>query len=323
MRLKGFVDCCEPFCIHGWAIDEEDLARPLRVHVRVNGETVGDVPARVFRHDLAPFGGGCKAFWFNPYGHLRAGSNTVEVVHADTGRRLQGGFVSLRRVELEDAAASEGGQRRAQRRWREVEEPEASLTWGAVMTGDSFIDEVAKYAAFSDRSALLEVGPGYGRLLKTLLARRLPLRSYLGLEISPHRTRRLEAEFGSERVRFACGDVARDAVGHDFDLVISSATFEHLCPDFTRAAIQLREQLASDGWVFVDFIQQDPDLLVAHAYFEDAERGGAFIRVYSRTELIDGFAAAGLRVVDLSPIALGSDVSGALVRRIFVAAQRA
>ena len=72
---------------------------------------------------------------------------------------------------------------KSRERWR-GDEPDTSLTWGALWTGDAFIDRVQGWYTFRSESSMLEIGPGYGRILDTLLQRELPFGAYFGLEIS-------------------------------------------------------------------------------------------------------------------------------------------
>jgi SAM-dependent methyltransferase len=274
------------------------------------------VPARVYRADLERFDAGRKAFWFNPHRFLRDGENDVEVVHAETGAPLHGGRARIAGFGADDGA-------RAQRRWREDREFSVSLTWGAEMTGDTFVDAVLERVSFDPGVRILEIGPGYGRILTTLLDRKLSFESYTGLDLSASRSAALEAQFGEPRIRFETGDAASSRVGEGFALVVSSATFEHLHPSFERAAANLHAQLAPGGWLCVDFVQEDPEMLVSHAWYEDAAVGGAFVRVYARAELEDLAQRAGFRVGGVGSIVLGRSADGYDVRRIFLAAQRA
>ena len=72
---------------------------------------------------------------------------------------------------------------KSRRRWR-VSKPDSSLTWGALWTGDAFIDLVRRYYRFSNKTRILEVGPGYGRLLDSILQKRFPFESYVAVELS-------------------------------------------------------------------------------------------------------------------------------------------
>ena len=60
--------------------------------------------------------------------------------------------------------------RRSQRRWRS-DEIAPHLTWDRLMTGDSLWDLYQRRHDFNARDRILEIGPGYGRLLKTALER--------------------------------------------------------------------------------------------------------------------------------------------------------
>src|SRR5688572_10029922 len=81
----------------------------------------------------------------------------------------------LRRIE---AAGDPVARSRA--RWRSVE-PDARLTWHRELSGDAFISQVAATGAFGPDKAVLEVGPGYGRLLAACLDRDVPFARYVGV----------------------------------------------------------------------------------------------------------------------------------------------
>jgi tRNA G46 methylase TrmB len=56
------------------------------------------------------------------------------------------------------------------------------LTWGIEVSGADFIHKASSYGAFGPDKSLLEIGPGYGRLLKSIIDQNLPFKSYLGVE---------------------------------------------------------------------------------------------------------------------------------------------
>ena len=95
------------------------------------------------------------------------------------------------------------------RRWS-GDEPVAELTWGRVMTGDSLWSVYQRYRRFTPNDAILEIGPGYGRLLRTALEWNVPFRSYIGLELSKARVDRLEREFKIRQE--ACASVSGSAI---------------------------------------------------------------------------------------------------------------
>jgi 16S rRNA A1518/A1519 N6-dimethyltransferase RsmA/KsgA/DIM1 with predicted DNA glycosylase/AP lyase activity len=67
------------------------------------------------------------------------------------------------------------------------------------MTGDSLWALYERYRQFTPNDKILEIGPGYGRLLKTALDRKIPFQSYAALELS-NRVDRLRREFDLENV---------------------------------------------------------------------------------------------------------------------------
>lgn len=321
--LDGDVGEFERFGATGWAADRADLSATLSVDILKNGKRIARVPAAGFRPDLeaAGLGDGRKGFWFNPLDFLDAKPTRFEVVFAGTKKRLQRGLIALK-PEVPNAlhAPSADVASSSKTRWRGVE-PDTGLTWGRLMSGDTFFDAVVQHvgtAGFAEKS-ILEVGPGYGRLLKTLRARGYGYKSYVGLDLSAERVQRLNGELGDARTRFVCGDAMSDVAGSGFDLFLCSSTFEHLYPNFVPALTNLRTQMSSDATLCIDFAQRDPDMLHSLAFFE--EPSGVFVRYYARWELERMLELCGLRVQGISSIALGVSVTEEVVRRIFVCAR--
>jgi phospholipid N-methyltransferase len=204
----------------------------------------------------------------------------------------------------------------SQKRWT-GSEPDRGLTWGKLFTGDSFIDAVQTRYSFCPDHNICEIGPGYGRLLQTILQRELPFQSYTGIELSQERVRKLNAKFNDARVRFIQGDVADLHSNQSWDLVICSSTFEHLFPDFTKALSQLVDRLTAHAVIAIDFPQTDPEMEWRDEAFEVGTQ--AFVRIYSAEEIERLFAACGLANVQMQSIFLGKAPCGD-VRRIFVSA---
>jgi SAM-dependent methyltransferase len=206
----------------------------------------------------------------------------------------------------------------SQKRWK-GSEPDASLTWGEIFTGDSFIDAVEGFCRFNPNSHIFEVGPGYGRLLNTILQRELPFRHYTAVELSADRVHKLSEQFADRRVKFIQGDINQIQLEETTDLVICSSTFEHLFPDFTTALRNISNQLSPQGCVAVDFVQADPSMEHRQQGFE---RGGdAFVRIYSKEEIQSLFRACGFAGLQVRSIVLGK-VSYGEINRIFVFARR-
>lgn len=325
MQLTGVVDYFRPFEAAGWAADRDAPAAPVEVEILRNGVEIARIPAAGFRDDLraAGWSDGRKAFWFNPMDYLVRGENRFEVRHAGTQTLLHNGAITLVDDEHDPARGRSGDPlARSKTRWG-GSEPDVSLTWGRPMTGDTFFEAVERHAGTARIAGkrVLEVGPGYGRLLRTLRGRGYGHAGYVGLDLSAERVQRLTRELGDDTTRFVCGDAMQDVVGSGFGLCISSATFEHLYPSFVQAIANIRRQMASDGVLCIDFKQYEPGMLYSCASFE--REGGAFVRIYSRAELERTFARCGLAIEGLSSIALGTGEGGTVVQRIFVCARAA
>jgi len=141
---------------------------------------------------------------------------------------------------------------RSKVRWR-GQEPDTGLTWGVIWDGSVFIQATQKRCSFTPSTSILEIGPGYGRLLDQILKDQLPFRSYLGLDLSGSRVERLREKYqGDSRIEFMCGDVETFELDRQFDLCISSATFVHLYPDCGKALRNLDKKMKSGAWLAFD-----------------------------------------------------------------------
>ena len=178
---------------------------------------------------------------------------------------------------------------RSRTRWRKAPQEWRGLTWGEELTGDAFIQTAERYADFGPKKHILEIGPGYGRLLKTCLDRRVPFASYGGLELSEETCAYLRERFPLDNVTFAHGDVEKATFETEFDVVISSATFQHLYPSLERALGNLRSS-ARPGCVFCIDLPEG-----TWSGFEEDEK--TFIHQYTRSELLEIYDRVGLEHV--------------------------
>lgn len=184
------------------------------------------------------------------------------------------------------------------------------------MDGRSLWDFYQKMRPFAASDRILEIGPGYGRLLKTAIERNIPFSTYTALELSDARVAQLRTEFTLGTVRFVQGDIDSWVGDRPFDVVICSSTFEHLHPDCKRALRNIREQLAATGSVFIDFIR-------AEASAVSFEETGTYIREYSQDEARDVFQKCGYIVRTIEACTLGQDAHGQPVNRFVVMAAKA
>jgi SAM-dependent methyltransferase len=363
---EGWVDAVNPDEISGWAADPERPEEPLFIDIAVNGDKVASVKACLFRVDLKQqgFGDGRKVFTFNPSAYLQAGENHVRISYADTGETLPNGDQSLVQFHVGGLEILRGKSAAellevSQLRWRGDEE-DPWLTWRSIMTGDSFIDVVQQYHGFSGQETILEVGPGYGRLLKTLLGRRVPFARYVGLEISRDRVERLARQFRPSAIgRVGARGLAEKngtgtwGFGPFFSRVgqkLRAALGGQLAPKFQFVAADiLRDTVDCQADVVLcssTFEHLFPSMLTALWNLRKMAHPGtrlfidfircddelatsaasfeettAYIRIYSRQELERLFTEAGFRVLGIEPIVLGKASTGQDVRRALVIAE--
>jgi SAM-dependent methyltransferase len=303
-----WVDRCDESTIEGWA----DNAGPLpSIDIVLNGAWVCSLQPNIYREDLqhAGLGDGRRAFTFPLSGRLRDGDNVIAVFHAGTllTRRV------LRCGTHLGPDASGEVLSVSQERWRGDEQPEG-LTWGRVMTGDSLWDIYQRAQQFHESDHIVEFGPGYGRLIKTLLQRKVPFGSFTGVDLSPARVLQLTREFGSDpRLKFAGGDVNTWRANGPIEVVLCSSTFEHLYPDCRQALMNMRSQLAEGASLFIDFIKSER----AYGSFDVDAR--TYIRWYSREELSSLFSACGYIVKGIEECRLGIGVNGPVDRFVVIA----
>lgn len=147
---------------------------------------------------------------------------------------------------------------RAKIRWRSTEADEG-LTWGAIWDASNFVEALLKRVSFTPSTSILEIGPGYGRVLDQILKEGLPFQSYLGLDLSLGRINRLTEKYqDDERIEFMHGDVETFQLDQRFDLCISSATFVHLYPNCKKALRNCEQHMKSGGYVAFD-VQPRPE----------------------------------------------------------------
>ena len=144
----------------------------------------------------------------------------------------------------------------AKSRWREVS-PGPLLTWGMELPGDAFVEAAERHGAFGPDRSVLEIGPGYGRLLASALERGEEFGRWLALDISPEVVRHMDERFDDPRVEARVGDAEAAQLGEAFTTVLSSLTFKHLYPDFGAALRNLRSALGPDAVVLFDLIEGD------------------------------------------------------------------
>jgi SAM-dependent methyltransferase len=146
------------------------------------------------------------------------------------------------------------------------------------VSGEAFVSLANSYGAFSPEKTILEVGPGYGRLLRACIRQGLPFRRYVAADISPLNVEYLEKEFGRPDVQAVLADIETVSLDERFDSVLSSLTFKHLYPSFEVTLRNIVRQLNPQALVVFDLIEgQGTD-------WPQQERI-AYNRAYSRLEV--------------------------------------
>lgn len=146
---------------------------------------------------------------------------------------------------------------------------------------------------------MLEIGPGYGRLLQGLQKQSIDIASYVGVDLSQARIERLNQDFGNSSIQFLAGDARSvDLSAYErFNLLISSSTFEHISPDFGTALQHLSHFLEDGAIAILDLIDYgDPTL----SRYEGCPTG-VFVRIYSVDEIEKIITNAGFEVLGITP----------------------
>jgi ubiquinone/menaquinone biosynthesis C-methylase UbiE len=173
---------------------------------------------------------------------------------------------------------------RSRERWRAAG-PTTNLTWGAEVSGDAFIERAAGHGAFGPDRHVLEIGPGYGRLLDAANGT-VEFASWTGVDLSAENVAYLQKRYDDPRVSFVQAEVETVRLETAPDSVVSSLTFKHLFPSFEAALANLTPQLVPGATLTFDLIEGEG------SYFEDD--GVTYIRWYSKTEVEEILRRCGL-----------------------------
>ncbi len=187
-----------------------------------------------------------------------------------------------------DTAWTDEGRAQTRVRWQSAT-PGPGLTWGQELTGEAFVSKVEAYASFDDETTVLEIGPGYGRILRSFLDRDIPFKEYYALDLSEQNIEYLRQQFPNAAVHFMQADVEDVSLPFQFDVGFSSLTFKHLYPSF-EATLRNCSQYMSPGGRFVfDLVEG------TQAYF--VNQGRAYVRKYRKEEVLEVLKRAGLELV--------------------------
>jgi SAM-dependent methyltransferase len=223
---------------------------------------------------------------------------------AELHRRVDALEAEVQRLETQLHESREELWERSRERWRAAR-PDADLTWGTELTGDAFIEKATAAGAFGPGKAVVEVGPGYGRLLRSAIDRGVEFASWTGIDLSEENVRHLEQSFDRDGVGFRVADVEEVELDQPVDAVLSSLTFKHLFPSFARALANLAGQMAPGAVLVIDLIEGE------RRFFEPD--GVTYIRCYTRDEVRELVGNAGLESIEFDEVRHHPDLARMLV----------
>jgi SAM-dependent methyltransferase len=207
-------------------------------------------------------------------------------------------------VTIEDNYWGEDTEERSKKRWRESE-PERGLTWGKIISGNHFVKKMQSYMNFDNEKKILEIGPGYGRLLKSCLEMKIPFKKYVGLDISQKNVDFLKSTFQDESIEFINGDVENYVFSEKFDIVCSSLTFKHLFPSFEKALENIIKYINPGGIIFFDLLEGNKRI-----FEEDLV---TYVHSYTRKEVTDILRKISLDLVSFDQVKHAADCIRLLV----------
>jgi SAM-dependent methyltransferase len=299
--MIGNVDQWGSYIVSGWIADPNHPDRVMTLDLKIDGKYACTITAGLCREDLNEVevlhGHYKHGFSIDPRPYLKDGMCHAELFFGGGDQLFSAG-------DINGAEANELFIR-SQERWKGDEAPD-DLTWGYPMKGDSFIDIIRPHWPICHAAKIVEVGPGYGRLLSTILQRKIPFGHYCGVDISAARVARLNSNFGADRIKFEFGDINTHAFGCRVDVVFSSSTFVHLFPDCYQSLRNIIRQVSRDALLAIDFL--DPEQYSPGSGFEPTN--GTYVRCYSRDELRQMFENTGHQVTSMTRfvIGVGSDL---------------
>lgn len=182
---------------------------------------------------------------------------------------------------------------RSKLRWRGAP-PGSGLTWGVELCGAPVVAAAQEHGIFAPDRTVLEIGPGYGRVIRACLDRGVAFRRYIGLDVSAQNVAHLRASIDDPRVEFVHGDAESVSLGEPVDALLSVLTFKHLYPSFEAALANLRPQLQPGAPLMFDLIEG------AREYFHRDRV--TFIREYTRAEVRGILERASLELVAFDSI---------------------
>lgn len=191
-------------------------------------------------------------------------------------------------VDEPDVAYTKETWDQSRSRWRTAG-PTLGLTWGEELTGEAFVSKAERYASFDGDTVVLEVGPGYGRILRSFLERGLPFKDYYAIDISQRNIDHLREHFAQPNIHFLQGDIEVTPLPYQFDVGLASLTFKHLYPSFEASLGNCARHMAPGGVFLFDLLEG------TRAWFEQDRE--TYIRYYTKPEVTRILDEVGLELI--------------------------
>jgi len=205
-------------------------------------------------------------------------------------------------------------------RWKSCK-PDVGLTWGKQLTGDAFLEIAQKYLNFSPEKSILELGPGYGRILSSIISKKIPFKNYVGLDISENNISTLQEKFNQPNISFLQAEFSSIQLKNKFDYILSSLTLKHQYPTFLNAIKNLSKFLNIGGRFFFDLQvnhnilnEINIDQLVEFGpQMSSFEEDGVFIGHYSEKEASLLIEKVSLKLIATDYVTHSPDMGSRLV----------
>lgn len=180
----------------------------------------------------------------------------------------------------------------ARKRWIGAK-PNKHLTWNKEVSGDAFVKKILTYGQFIANKNILEIGPGYGRLLKAILKENLAFKNYYGIDLSAENISYLKKTFNASNIHFINGNAEDVTLDIKFDTILSSLTFKHIFPTFEKALYNISRHMAENGIIFFDLIEGNGGV-----FYDD----GTYIKFYDKIKVKDILGRCQIKLVGFDKV---------------------
>jgi len=124
-----------------------------------------------------------------------------------------------------------------------------------MIDGNSFVELACKHLEFKNEKNMLELGSGYGRILSSILKKKVPFDKFTGIDASPNNVKMLCEKFENPKINFVNGLFSEVQLKNEYDIVLSSLTLKHQYPTFYESLKNISKFVKTGGKLFFDLIE--------------------------------------------------------------------